>query len=100
MDMDISQLVVQIVVAIVCAGVANILVPRKIPGRLVGLILIGLAGVWVGEWGFSILRQEFGINFSWLYWQIQGVLIVPAIIGSAIVLYLVTLFLKWGRYGV
>lgn len=98
--MDISQLVVQIVVAIVCAGVANILVPRKIPGRLVGLILIGLAGVWVGEWGFSILRQEFGINFSWLYWQIQGVLIVPAIIGSAIVLYLVTLFLKWGRYGV
>jgi uncharacterized membrane protein YeaQ/YmgE (transglycosylase-associated protein family) len=96
--MDISQLVVQIVVAVICAGIANIIVPRKIPGRLAGLILIGLAGVWVGQWGFSLLRQEFGISFPWLYWQIQGVLIIPAIIGSAIVLYLVTLFLKWGHY--
>lgn len=96
--MDISHLLVQVIVAIVCAGVANILVPRRIPGRLIGLILIGLAGVWVGEWGFALLRQRFGINYAWLYWQIQGVLIIPAIVGCAIVLYLVTTFLRWGRY--
>ncbi len=97
--MDIPHLVVQVVVAIVCAGVSNILIPRRIPGKFLGLILIGLAGVWVGEWGFWLLRQRFGINYWFLYWQIQGVLIIPAIIGSAIVLYLITTFLKWGRYG-
>jgi uncharacterized membrane protein YeaQ/YmgE (transglycosylase-associated protein family) len=56
-------------------------------------VLIGLAGVWLGEWGFTQLRSQFGINYTFLYWQIQGVLIIPAIIGSAIVLYLVTFVL-------
>lgn len=97
--MTITQLLVQIFIAILCAGVANILVPRKIPGRLMGLILIGLTGVWVGQWGFSLLRQEFGLNHPLLYWQVQRVLIIPSILGCAVVLYLVTAFLKWGRYG-
>lgn len=96
--MDLTRIFVQIVVAIVCAGLANILIPRKIPGKLAGLVLLGFAGVWVGEWGFRLLRSEFGVNYPFLYWQIQGVLLIPAIIGSAIVLYLVTAFLKWGKY--
>ncbi|NEQ30034.1 MAG: hypothetical protein F6K04_03375 [Leptolyngbya sp. SIO4C5] len=97
--MDITQFLVQVIIAIVCAGIANILVPRRIPGKLVGLILIGLAGVWVGRWVADYLRQQFGIRWEFLQWQIQGVEIVPAIIGCAIVLYLVTAFLSWGRYG-
>ena len=96
--MDITRLAVQVVVAIVCAGLATILVPRRIPGRLVGLVLLGLIGVWVGEWGFALMRARFGLNFAFLAWNIEGVLIVPAIIGSAIVLYLVTLFLKLGHF--
>jgi len=96
--MDITQLAVQVVVAIVCAGIANILVPRRIPGKLFGLVVIGLLGVWLGQWGFALIRQRFGINFEVLSWDIQGVLIIPAIIGSAIVLYLVTLFLKLGHF--
>ncbi|MBD1910567.1 MULTISPECIES: hypothetical protein [unclassified Leptolyngbya] len=96
--MDITQLVVQVVVAIVCAGVANILVPRRIPGKLFGLVMIGLLGVWVGQWGFALMRQRLGIAFPFLTWDIEGVLIIPAIIGSAIVLYLVTLFLKMGHF--
>lgn len=97
--MDLTRLVVQVVVAILCAGIATLLVPRQIPGKLVGLILIGLIGVWVGEWGFALLRSRYGINFAFLHWGIQGVLIIPAVIGSAIVLYIVTAFLRWGRYG-
>lgn len=96
--MDITRLAVQVVVAIVCAGVANLLVPRRIPGKLPGLVVIGLLGVWVGQWGFALMRQRFGISFNLLSWDIEGVLIIPAIIGCAIVLYLVTLFLKMGHF--
>jgi uncharacterized membrane protein YeaQ/YmgE (transglycosylase-associated protein family) len=96
--MDIPHLLVQLVVAIVCAGVATILMPRRIPGKLAGLFLIGLAGVWLGEWGFALIYREYGITHEVLRWQIQDVLIIPAIIGSVIVLYLVTAFLSWGRY--
>jgi uncharacterized membrane protein YeaQ/YmgE (transglycosylase-associated protein family) len=97
--MNISQLVVQLVVAIICAGIGNMLIPRRIPGKLLGLILIGLLGVWLGEWGFSWLNRQYGIDHEILRWQIQGVSIVPSVIGSAIVIYLVTTFLKWGKYG-
>ncbi|MEB3358872.1 MAG: hypothetical protein VKK04_19255 [Synechococcales bacterium] len=96
--MDIPHLVVQVIVAIVCAGIANVLVPRRIPGKLTGLILIGLVGVWLGEWGLAQLQRAYGFNYPFLTWDIEGVEIVPAIIGSAIVLYLVTAFMKWGRY--
>ncbi|MFE4108336.1 GlsB/YeaQ/YmgE family stress response membrane protein [Almyronema epifaneia] len=97
--MDITHLLVQVIIAIVCAGLANLLVPRRIPGKLVGLVLIGLAGVWVGRWSADYLSQQFGLNWAFLEWQLQGVEIVPAIIGCAIVLYVVTAFLSWGRYG-
>lgn len=96
--MDLPHLIVQIVIAILCAGIATILIPRRIPGKLIGMILIGLTGVWLGEWGIGLLRQRYGINYSFLNWNIEGVPIVPAIIGSAVILYLVTSFLKWGRY--
>ncbi|MEB3210465.1 MAG: hypothetical protein VKL39_03895 [Leptolyngbyaceae bacterium] len=97
--MDITQLIIQVIVAIVCAGIANIFIPRRIPGKLTGLVLVGLAGVWVGEWGFAQLRDTYSLNFPFLQWDIQGVEIVPAIIGCAIVLYVITAIVKWWRRG-
>ncbi|MEL6224015.1 MAG: hypothetical protein AAFR31_15380 [Cyanobacteria bacterium J06627_8] len=97
--MDISQLIIQVIVAIVCAGVANVLIPRRIPGKLTGLVLIGLTGVWVGEWGIAQLRSAYGFNFPFLLWDIQGVEIIPAIVGCAIVLYLITAIVKWWQRG-
>lgn len=96
--MNIPQLVIRLLIAIVCAGLAYLLVPRRIPGGLAGLILLGLAGIWFGEWSFALLKREFGLSFAFLYWQIQDVLIVPAVIGCAILLYLVTAFIQWARY--
>ncbi|MGJ3246624.1 MAG: GlsB/YeaQ/YmgE family stress response membrane protein [Elainellaceae cyanobacterium] len=96
--MDIPHLVTQLIIAIVCAGIANMLVPRRIPGKLTGLVLIGLAGVWVGQWSYQFLQQEYGVSYAFLRWNIQDVYIVPAIIGSAIVLYIVTAIIKLGRY--
>ena len=87
---SLTNLLVKLVIAIVCASAANLLLPRRIPGGIVGLILIGLAGIWLGEWAFLLMRREFGLNFSFLYWHVQDVLILPAIVGCAIVLYLVS----------
>lgn len=96
---ELISLLVQVLIAIACAFTANIFVPRQVPGKLLGLMLIGLVGVWVGQWVASYLLKEYNLTFAWLTWSFQGVPVVPSIIGSTIVLYVVTAFLSWGRYG-
>ncbi|MBF1999808.1 MAG: hypothetical protein IGS38_03720 [Synechococcales cyanobacterium M58_A2018_015] len=95
--MDIPQLLIKAVIALVCAAIADIFVPRRVPGGIAGQILIGLAGIWLGEWGVAILRRDYGINYEFLSWQVQGVLIIPSIIGCTVVLYGVTALIRWGR---
>lgn len=96
---DLLNLLVQLLIALTCAFIANILVPRQVPGKLFGLVLIGLIGVLLGQWVMNSLLQQYKLTLPWLTWGIQGVPVVPAVIGSAIVLYVVTAFLSWGRYG-
>ena len=40
--MNIPQLVIRLLIAVICAGLADILVPRRIPGGFAGLIVLGL----------------------------------------------------------
>lgn len=94
--MDLTTLLLQLVIAIVCAGIANILIPRQIPGKGVGLVLIGLTGVFIGQWFANYLRQQYGISLAIFEFKLQGVPIVPSIIGSVIVLYVVTAVIAWG----
>lgn len=96
--MDLTRLLVQLVIALICAGIATLLLPRKVPGKMLGLLLIGLAGVMLGEWVVAYLQRTFSLSFPPLEWSVQDVPIVPAIAGSAVVLYVVTAFLSWGRY--
>ncbi|MBD2105954.1 hypothetical protein [Nodosilinea sp. FACHB-13] len=96
---DLISLLVQVLIAMACAFAANILVPRQVPGKLLGLVLIGLIGVFVGQWVADYLLQRYSFSLPWLTWNFQGVPLVPSIIGSTIVLYIVTAFLSWGRYG-
>ncbi|MDX2231713.1 MAG: hypothetical protein NW220_18915 [Leptolyngbyaceae cyanobacterium bins.349] len=93
-----AYLAVQLAIAIVCGVVGNMLIPRAIPGKFLGLVLVGMVGVWLGEWSYRLLTTQYGLNFPFLQWHIQTVPIVPSIIGSAIVIYVVTTFLRWGRY--
>jgi uncharacterized membrane protein YeaQ/YmgE (transglycosylase-associated protein family) len=96
--MDLSHLAVQLMIAIACGIVGNMLIPRQIPGRFLGLIVVGLVGVWVGEWTYRFLRAQYGMNYAILSWKILDVPIVPSVVGSAIVIYIVTSFWRWGRY--
>jgi uncharacterized membrane protein YeaQ/YmgE (transglycosylase-associated protein family) len=96
---ELIRLLVQIFIALACAFMANILIPRQVPGKLLGLILIGLVGVLVGEWTVNYLLEQYQFTLPWLTWNFKDVPIVPSIIGSTIVLYVVTAFLSWGRYG-
>ncbi|MGB3136684.1 MAG: hypothetical protein WBG38_05310 [Nodosilinea sp.] len=96
---NLTSLLVQVLIAIACALAANLLIPRRVPGKLIGLVLIGLLGVLLGQWIAAYLRQQYNFTTPWLTWSFQGVALVPSIIGSTIVLYVVTTFLSWGRYG-
>lgn len=98
MDM-LTRLLVQVLIAIACATLANFLVPRRVPGKAVGLVLIGLAGVFLGEWVLNNILRQYDLTFTWLTWSFMGVPIVPSVVGSMIVLYVVSAFLSWGRYG-
>lgn len=97
--MDLAHVTVQLLVAIACAIIGNILIPRQVPGKLFGLIVIGFVGVALGEWAYRLLRSQFKLDAPFLHWHVADVPIIPAIIGSAIVLYIVTSFWQWGRYG-
>jgi uncharacterized membrane protein YeaQ/YmgE (transglycosylase-associated protein family) len=96
--MDISHFTVQLVIAIACGIIGNMMIPRQIPGRFLGLIIVGLVGVWIGEWTYHFLRSQYGLNYAILSWKVLDVPIIPSVIGSAIVIYVVTSVLRWGRY--
>lgn len=93
--MDFLELLLQLVIAIFCASLANILIPRQIPGKGIGLVLIGLTGVFIGQGVVNYLQRQFGLSFAILNYEIQGVPIVPSILGSAVVLYLVSTLIGW-----
>ena len=99
MEIAISRLGIQVVVAIVCAILAHTIIPRRIPGHIVGLTLVGLFGVWLGEWLIGYLGELYNLKqFSILHWDIQQVRIIPAVVGCVLILYVLQLFLQWGRY--
>lgn len=62
-----------LIVAAVCAWIADALVPGRIPGGFLASSIVGVIGAWIGTTMFG----RFGPD-------IAGVPILPAIIGSAL----------------
>ncbi|UBF27882.1 hypothetical protein K9N68_08280 [Kovacikia minuta CCNUW1] len=92
-----QHLAIHLVVAVIAASIANILIPRRIPGRFLGLILTGLVGVWAGEIVFKVLKG-YGVNNAVFHWGILGIPLIPSIVGSVIVLFVVTTLFHPRRY--
>lgn len=78
--MDILGLILYIVVAAVCAWIADYFVPGTIPGGFLAAAVYGILGAWLG----TSLMGSFGPSLG-------GVALLPAIIGSALVIFLATL---------
>ncbi|MBS2970924.1 GlsB/YeaQ/YmgE family stress response membrane protein [Metabacillus sp. KIGAM252] len=80
------NLIVSILVALVIGWIGDLLVKNTMPGGIIGSIIAGFAGAWLG----SALLGAWGP-------EIAGFYIIPAIIGAAIVVFLTGLIFKATR---
>jgi uncharacterized membrane protein YeaQ/YmgE (transglycosylase-associated protein family) len=74
--MSILSWILFLIVAAVCAWIAECVVPNKMPGGLVANAIIGLIGAWIGGTMFG----NFGPSLA-------GVALLPTVIGSAILVF-------------
>ncbi len=78
--MSILSLILFLVVAGVCAIIADALVPGRIPGGFLVAAVVGVIGAWIG----GTLLGSIGPSLA-------GVSIIPAIVGSALLVFLLSL---------
>lgn len=74
--MSIVALILFLIVAAVCAWIAECLVPGRIPGGFLTSAIVGIIGAWIG----GSLLGNFGPS-------LEGISLLPAIIGSAILVF-------------
>jgi len=74
--MSILGFLLFVIVAAVCAWIADALVPGRIPGGFLASTIVGVIGAWIG----TALFGHFGPD-------VAGVSVLPAIIGSAILIF-------------
>jgi len=71
--MTILGFILFLIVAAVCAGIGEMLVPGAVPGGFFASAVVGIIGAWIGTSLFGALGPS-----------VAGVPLVPAILGSAI----------------
>ena len=79
-NMEILTFILFLIVAAACAYLAEVLVPGTIPGGFFTSAIVGIIGAWVG----SSVMGSFGPSLA-------GVALVPCILGSAILVFLLGL---------
>ena len=78
--MTILSFILFLIVASVCAYLAECLVPNTVPGGFFTSAIVGIIGAWVG----GGLMGHFGPDLA-------GVALIPCIVGSAVLVFLVSL---------
>jgi len=78
--MSILSFILYLIVAACCAFIAERLVPNAVPGGFFTTAIIGILGAWIG----SSVMGSFGP-------ALEGVALLPCILGSAIFVFLFTL---------
>ncbi|WJH35233.1 GlsB/YeaQ/YmgE family stress response membrane protein [Paenibacillus aurantius] len=77
---------VSVIMAIIIGFIGDALVRSDMPGGVIGSMIAGFIGAWLGHFLFG----HFGPD-------IAGFAIIPAIIGAALVVFLVGLLFKGMR---
>lgn len=78
--MGILSLILFLIVAAACAWIAERLVPGVIPGGFLTSAIFGVIGAWIG----GSLLGHIGPDLA-------GVALIPCILGSALLVFLVSL---------
>ncbi len=84
--MSILSFILFLIVASVCAFLAERLVPNNVPGGFLTSAIVGIIGAWVG----GSLIGNLGPDLA-------GVALVPCILGSALLVFVVSLFSRGFR---
>jgi uncharacterized membrane protein YeaQ/YmgE (transglycosylase-associated protein family) len=83
MNITPQQLVVMAVVGIVAGWLASLIVGG--PGTIVGYLITGLIGAFVGGWIFNAAGWKLNLGNEWVEW------IVTSVIGAIVVVLLARL---------
>lgn len=78
--MSILSFLLFLVVAAVCAGIAEAVVPGRIPGGFLTTAVVGIVGGWVGA-------SLFGSIGPVLF----GVTLIPTILGAGVLVFVLSL---------
>lgn len=78
--MEIISFILFVIVAAICALIAERMVPGKVPGGFLTAAVFGVIGAWIG----SKIMGPFGPDLA-------GVPLVPCILGSAVLVFLLSL---------
>jgi uncharacterized membrane protein YeaQ/YmgE (transglycosylase-associated protein family) len=87
MNMNAQQLIIMAVIGIVAGWLASVLVGG--PGSLLGYLITGIIGAFVGSFIFSSAGWNLNLGNAW------ADSIVTALIGSIVVILLARLVLGW-----
>jgi uncharacterized membrane protein YeaQ/YmgE (transglycosylase-associated protein family) len=80
LKMSILTFLLFLIVAAVCAGIAEYVVPGRVPGGFLTLAIIGIIGAWIG-----------GSLFGTIGPALFGVTLIPTILGAAILVFVLSL---------
>ena len=89
--MSLTHLVVLLIVGALAGLIGERLVSRGMPGGLIGAIVAGLVGAWLMV---DVLHLVIAPEFS-----IEGIPLLSAILGAAIVVLLLSLVAGSGAFG-
>src|SRR5689334_5727563 len=87
MNMNAQQIIIMAVIGIIAGWLASVLVGG--PGILLGYLITGIIGAFVGSFIFSSAGWTLNLGNAWLD------AIVVALIGSVVVIFLARLVLGW-----
>ncbi|MCA9724240.1 MAG: GlsB/YeaQ/YmgE family stress response membrane protein [Kurthia sp.] len=72
-----------IIIGGILGWLAGLIVKRDVPGGILGNILAGIVGAWLG----SVLLGDWG-------WQVSKFYVFPALIGSIILIFIVSFIMR------